>query len=253
MARESREEFDIRKFVPAEEARRTFAKVFDSGTIKTVHRLSTKGYFDKLEYVISTGKEAHVFHAVDSNGDSRAVKIYKIGTSDFNKMHQYLHGDIRFNKVKKNKRDIVFAWTRKEFKNLLLMNKVGIRCPMPIVFHENVLVMEFVGENGKAAPPLKEKAPKNVEKAYNTIVDFLARLIFKAELVYADFSEYNILNKNEEFVLIDAGQAVLTTHPEAEAFFERDLYNAARYFSKLGLEKTPEELKEDVKAKKEKI
>jgi len=148
---------------------------------------------------------------------------------------------------------LVFAWTRKEFKNLLLINQTGVRCPMPVTLFENVLVMEFIGENGKAAPPIKERPPKDLEKAYVTITEWLAKLLFKAELAYADFSEYNILNNGEELVLIDAGQAVLTTHPEAEAFFERDLRNVAAWFSKKGLEKSFEQLKTDVKALKEKI
>ncbi|MBN2067340.1 MAG: serine protein kinase RIO [Candidatus Diapherotrites archaeon] len=252
MAMESKQEFDLRKYVPKEEQRRTFAKVFDKGTIEAVHSLSTKGHFQVLEHVVSTGKEAHVFRAVDSAGNNKAVKIYKTSTSDFNNMYKYLHGDIRFKNVGRSKRDIVFAWTKKEYRNLTLMNKVGISCPMPIAFQKNVLVMEFIG--GKdAAPKLRDTAPSDLEKAYETVVEMLARLLFKAELVYADFSEYNILNNEGNLVLIDAGQAVLTTHPEAENFFERDLRNVARYFSKQGMEKTAEQLREDIKAKKGKI
>ncbi|MDP2973491.1 MAG: serine protein kinase RIO [Candidatus Diapherotrites archaeon] len=254
MQSESKEEFDLRKFVPKEEHRKTFAKVFDQETIAAVHKLATKGYVEVLEHVISTGKEAHVFKALDSAGNSMAVKIYKTSTSDFNRMHRYLQGDMRFKQVRKTKRDIVFAWAKKEFRNLSLMNEVGVRAPLPVAFHRNVLVMEFIGDSaGNAAPTLKDSPPKDLRRAYETIVDFLARLLFKAELVYADFSEYNILNNAGELVLIDAGQAVLTTHPEAQEFFERDILNTARYFSKHGLQKTAERLKEDVRARKEKI
>ncbi len=253
MVKEKKEEFDLRKFVPEEEQRKTFAKVFDKRTIHALHKLASRGYFDIVEHVISTGKEAHVFLAQDSAGNSKAVKIYKTDTSDFNKMYEYLHGDRRFGKVKRNKRDIVFAWAKKEFSNLLLINKVGVSCPMPIAFFENVLVMEFIGIDEIASPSLKDNPLENIEETYKTEIDFLARLLFKAELVHADFSEYNILNRNEELVLIDVGQAVLTTHPEAEAFFERDLRNTASYFSKKGLKKTAEEVRTDVKALKEKV
>jgi len=246
-------EFDLGKFVPAEEARKTFAKVFDRGTIKAVHALSTKGYFEIVEHVISTGKEAHVFHAVDSAGNSRAIKIYKIDTSDFNRMGAYLEGDRRFGRVRKNKRAIVFTWARKEFKNLLLMKEAGIECPMPVAVKDNVLVMEFIGLDGKAAPSLRESPPESAEKAYAQAVEMLARLLFKAELVYGDFSEYNILNDGERLVLIDAGQAVLTSHPKAEEFFERDLENTARYFSRQGVKKSALDVREDVKALKGKV
>jgi RIO kinase 1 len=251
---EAGQKFDLRKFVPKEEARKTFAKVFDAGTISAVHRLSTKQYFQVLEHVVSTGKEAHVFLARDKAGNPRAVKLYKTDTSDFTKMDRYLKGDRRFGKVKGTKREIVFAWTRKEFKNLLLMNEAGIRCPMPVAFFENVLVMEFVGDRqGNAAKTLKELPPKDLQGSYATLTEWLARLLYKAELVYGDFSEYNILNHSGELVLIDAGQAVLTSHPEAETFFERDLRNMAAWFSKKGLKKSVEEIKEDVKALKGKI
>ena len=250
MAFAPKEDFDLRKFVPKEEHRKTFAKVFNKATVGVLHKLSTKGYFDVLEHVVSTGKEAHVFRAVDSAGNHKAVKVYKVDTSDFNRMHAYLLGDRRFSKVKRGKRAIVFSWTRKEFRNLLLMNEVGISCPMPIAFMENVLVMEFVGTGGEAAPTLKELPPKDVEKAYLACVGFLAKLLYKAELIHGDFSEYNILNRKEELVLIDAGQAVLTSHPEAENFFERDASNTAKFFSKLGLKKTLEDVKADVKSMK---
>jgi len=254
MKHETDEEFDLRKFVPSEEARKTFAKVFDKKTIKAVHWLATKGYFNVLEHVISTGKEAHVFLALDSTGSNkRAVKIYKVETSDFNKMQRYLAGDRRFGKVKKSKRSIVFAWAKKEFKNLSLMNEAGIKCPLPIACFENVLVMEFIEANGKAAPTLKDQPPKDLANAYWQAINFLARLLFKANLIYADFSEYNILNRNEELVLIDAGQAVLTTHPEAQLFFERDAQVIANFFSKHGMHKTVEEIKQDVKAMEGKI
>ncbi len=251
MAQESNEEFDLRKFVPEENQRKTFAKVFDKRTIQAVHKLSTKGYFDVLEHIISTGKEAHVFKARDKAGNARAVKVYKTDTSDFNKMHLYLKGDRRFSKVKKNKRDIVYAWTKKEFRNLLLANQAKVRCPMPITFHENVLVMEFIaGEDGEAAPPMKEAPPKDIKEAYETITGFLARLLFKVDLVHADLSEYNVLNTGKELVVIDFGQAVLNTHPEAENFFKRDVWNLANYFSKKGFKKEAEEMNADIKSLK---
>ncbi|MCX6799356.1 MAG: serine protein kinase RIO [Candidatus Diapherotrites archaeon] len=256
MQSESKEPFDLRKVVPNEEQRKTFAKVFDRSTIQALHRLAAKGYFNVLEFVVSTGKEAHVFRAVDKAGNYKAVKIYKTSTSDFNKMGRYIEGDTRFKGIPSDKRKIVFEWTRKEYKNLLLMNNADVRAPMPIASFQNVLVMEFIGlegNKGEAAPPLRQAPPESFQKAYSTIIDMFARLLFKCELAYADFSEYNILNTGKELVLIDAGQAVLTTHPEAESFFDRDLRNVANYFSKNGFPRTLEQIKADVKALQGKI
>ncbi|MDD5163970.1 MAG: serine protein kinase RIO, partial [Candidatus ainarchaeum sp.] len=208
-----------------------------------------KGYFKTVEFVISTGKEAHVFRAVDASGNFRAVKIYKIETSDFKNMSKYLEGDVRFKKIKQNKRSLVFAWTRKEFKNLEALNKAGISVPLPIVSKNNVLIMEFIGQEGKAAKTIREN-PVEAEKFFDFAVDALAKMLFRAELVHSDFSEYNVLNNNGGPVLIDCAQAVLTSHPGAKDFWERDLKNIANYLAKKGMKKTPAEIEEEVRKKK---
>ncbi|MAG22235.1 MAG: serine/threonine protein kinase [Candidatus Diapherotrites archaeon] len=250
MKEEKKEEFSLMKFVPDDSARKIFAKVFDRQTIESVHALASKGYFDVLEFVISTGKEAHVFRARDRTGNFRAVKIYKIETTDFKRMSQYIEGDVRFGRVKKTRRSLVYAWTKKEFKNLLLLHKIGVRAPLPLAFQNNVLVMEFVGKKGEASPRLKEKPLEDVEKLHSTLVDFLAKMLFKAELIHSDISEYNILNKNGELVVIDCAQAVLNSHPEAKSFFERDITNISNYLRKKGLKITKESLMDEIKAKK---
>jgi RIO kinase 1 len=242
--------FSLQKFAPEEKLRKTFAKVFDKQTIEAVHLLASKGHFDCLEFVISTGKEAHVFRARDVSGNYRAVKIYKIETTDFKRMSGYLDGDIRFRGVKKNRRGTIFAWTKKEFKNLQLLGRAGVRVPMPLAHRDNVLVMEFIGEKGEASPTLKEKPLKSIEKVRSVLLDFVARALYRAELVHSDLSEYNILNKNGELVLIDCAQAVPTTHPQAKSFFERDIRNISSYLNKNGLKATENSLIEEIRAKK---
>lgn len=245
------DEFDLRKYVPEEDSRKIFAKVFDKSTIETIHKLATKRYFDIVEFTISTGKEAHVFRAVDESGNFRAVKIYKIATSDFKHMSQYIEGDRRFKGMKKNKRDIVFTWAKKEFKNLNLLMDAGIRVPMPIVQMNNVLVMEFIGKNGEAAPLLKDSKFSDSQKLYDFIVENFVRMVQKAELIHGDLSQYNIINNSGELVIIDVGQAVLTSHPKAKEFFERDVRNMATYFQKIGIKTDYNALRADIKAKKE--
>jgi len=244
------DEFDLRQYVPEEDARKTFAKVFDKSTIETIHKLATKRYFDIVEFAISTGKEAHVFRAVDTSGNFRAVKIYKTETSDFKHMAQYIEGDRRFKGVKKNKRDIVFTWAKKEFKNLTLLTKAGVRVPMPIAQMDNVVVMEFIGKNGEASPLLKDKDFPDSQKVYDFIVEAFVKMVQKAELVHADLSQYNIINNGDELVIIDCGQSVLTSHPKAEEFFERDVKNMAIYFQKIGIKTDFKALRADIKAKK---
>ena len=243
-----KEELTLRNYVKDKESRRIFEQVFDSITIESVHSLATKGFFDGIEFVISTGKEAHVFRAVDNAGNHLAVKIYKVETSDFRNMAKYVEGDVRFENVKRNKRDLVYAWTRKEFRNLLLMRKAGVRVPMPVAFKNNVLAMEFIGSSdGQAHPTLKEHPAEKPAEFHSFIVENIARMLFKGEIIHADLSEYNILNAESEFVVIDCGQAVLTSHPMAKEFFERDVRNIAAYLRKSGIKTSFEELYMEIK------
>ncbi len=247
------EKLNVYRFIKDEELQKIFAKVFDHNTIQACHKLSTRGIFDVVEYLINVGKEAHVFRARDVSGNFRAVKIYKVETSDFKHMDKYLIGDERFRDVRRDKRDIVFAWTKKEYNNLERMADAGIRVPLPTSFYENLLVMEFIGLDGKAAENLFNGGCKDYKKAYATVIDWMARLYFKAGLIHADLSEYNILVNHdatgkEELVLIDCGQAVLTTHPMAKEFFERDVKNVAKYFAKNGVKTDYEKAYAEIKA-----
>jgi RIO kinase 1 len=96
---EGQEPSELKKYLADEAERRVFAKVFSRSAIMAVHELATKGYFGVLEFVVSTGKEAHVFRARDVSGNYKAVKIYKIETSDFKNMNRYLEGDVRFKEI----------------------------------------------------------------------------------------------------------------------------------------------------------
>src|SRR3989338_5861598 len=244
-----KQKFLLQNLVPEEETRRIFAQVFDKSTIETLHALASRGYFKTVEFVISTGKEAHVFRAVDSSGSFRAIKIYKIETSDFRKMSKYIEGDPRFKRIKQTKRDLVFAWTRKEFKNLELLNSAGVSVPLPIAFKNNVLIMEFIGKKGEAAKIVKEDSVP-AEKFFDFAVGALAKMLFNAELVHSYFSEYNIMNNSGKLVVIDCAQAVLSSHPFSKEFWQRDLKNTANYVSKQGMKKTPLEIEEAVKERK---
>ena len=244
------EKFSLDEIVKEEKAKDIFNKVFDQNTILALHSLAGEGYFDFVEFVVNTGKEAHVFRAQDHAGNYRAVKIYKILTSDFRHMRDYIDGDLRFKGGKKNRRGLISQWTRKEFKNLGAFNSVGIRVPLPLAFKENVLVMEFIGKE-KAAPTLKDSPAEDLEKLRETLAQWLAVMVEKARLVHADLSEYNLLNFGGEIVLIDCGQSVLTSHPKAKEFFERDVKNLAAYFTKTGLKTTQEGFLEQIRSFKE--
>ncbi len=206
--------------------------VFDTRTLMNLYNLASKGVIDALGGSISTGKEANIFYATSGQKDL-AIKIYRVSTSNFKAMQDYLHGDPRFGNVKGTRRAIVSAWSKKEFRNLKRAEEAGVRVPHPIAMRENILVMELIGRPGSAAPPLKDigLGPEEAELAFDKIAEYISVLYKKANLVHSDLSEFNVLYDGGP-VIIDMGQSVTLDHPMAKKFLERDITNITRYFQK---------------------
>lgn len=206
--------------------------VFDTRTLMNLYALASKGVIDALGGEISTGKEANLFYAI-REGQELVIKIYRITTSNFQAMQDYMHGDPRFGNIKGTKRAVISAWTRKEFRNLKRAEEAGVRVPHPIATRDNILIMELIGEKDNPAPQLRnvDLELEEARRIFNKLSDYIAILYNKADLVHADFSEFNVLYDGEP-VVIDMGQSVTLEHPMASKFLARDVTNVARYFEK---------------------
>jgi len=219
--------------------------VFDTATLKTLYTLSSKGMIKAMGGSISTGKEANVFLADGEEGEI-AVKIYRISSSTFRAMEDYIVSDPRFTNIRHTKRDIIFAWTRKEFRNLTRARNAGVRVPAPITTERNILLMGFLGEKGIPYPLLKDIALVNEEaqRIFDTILEYMRALYQDASLVHADLSEYNIMVNPHDMspIFIDMGQSVTLEHPHADDFLRRDIQNIVRYFKRFKVVAVPDEV-----------
>ncbi|VVB84709.1 RIO-type serine/threonine-protein kinase Rio1 [uncultured archaeon] len=228
--------------------RAVFGDVFDDATLMALYELSRKGYFDAFGGSVSTGKEANIFHAISKkDGTSEiAVKIYMISTANFNAMKEYILGDPRFAGIKQSRKDIIFAWAKKEFKNLKRAVDAGVRVPEPYVTKRNILLMEFIGKDGMPMPQLRdvELTMEEARSIFDMIVEYMHLLYSKAELIHADLSEYNILIDMNvmEPVIIDMGQSVTRDHFNAQAYLQRDVANVARFFRKFNIPVNEEDI-----------
>ena len=232
---------------------KTVEEVFDSITMGHIYRLESRGVIWELKGVVSAGKEARVYWGIGRDGMELAVKIYLSFTAEFRKgIRKYIEGDPRFENIPRdNFRKLIYEWTRKEFRNLKRMHEAGVRVPKPIAFSGNVLVMEFLGENGYRAPLLHEIVDEFGEEELMAIWNDVRRqvelIVCKARLVHADLSEYNIIIWEDKPWIIDVAQAVHNEHPYAREFLERDLENLRDFFeSRLGELPGFEELREVV-------
>ena len=105
-------------------------------------------------------------------------------------------------------------------RNLVRMSRGGIRVPEVVLLRNQVLLMSFIGQEGKAAPKLKDAAERmsgeDLGSAYSQVVEMMRTLYSVCHLVHADLSEYNILWWNKEARFIDVSQAVEPSYPAGE-------------------------------------
>jgi RIO kinase 1 len=245
IAREKDREFlEFRKRIKDADQFKVEASVFDEATLGALYKLVQDGHVDAFGGPMSTGKEANVYLAAGPDREV-AVKVYRINASDFRQMREYLDGDPRFEGIGSDKKKVVLAWTKKEFANLRRAMAAGVRVPEPIAVERNVLVMEFLGKDGRRARRLSEVTVENPETAYEVVREYMRRL-YDAGLVHGDLSEYNVVVSDSELCLLDLGQAVTVHHPNSRDFLERDCYNVASFFTRQGYEVDPDDLLEFV-------
>ena len=217
-------------------------EVFDKPTLMTLYSLINRGVIDRMFGAVKSGKEAKIYWALGPNGEELAVKIYLTVTAEFKRgMLPYIQGDVRFKRVGRGTRALIYAWAEKEFKNLTLAYEAGVRVPKPYAVKNNILVVEFIGEKGSPAPLLREVELDRPEEVYLTLLEAVKRLYRKAELVHGDLSEYNIMYYREKPVIFDLSQAVLLSHPLADQLLRRDIRNLNRFFAKLNVKVKPED------------
>jgi RIO kinase 1 len=214
-------------------------EVFDRPTLFTLHHLINSKIFKYLNGVVNSGKEARIYWGVRESETDVAVKIFLTVSSDFRRRLPYIVGDPRFKRVKKGIKNLVNIWARKEYRNLITVSKVGINCPKPIIVKRNVLVMEFIGENGKSAPTLNEV--KVSKRDYERTLSIIHKLYRNAELVHSDLSEYNIFKFNRRLIVFDFGSAVNISHPNSEEFLKRDINNINLFFNRRDVDVLPNE------------
>lgn len=143
----------------------------------------------------------------------------------FKDRERYVAGEYRFRNghCKGNPRKMVKLWAEKEVRNLKRISLCSaIKCPVPHIFKNNVILMDFIGKDGVAAPRLKDAHVESWHDAYEQTLMAIRNMFQVSNLVHADLSEYNLLWFEDSLYVIDVSQAVELDHPMALDFLRRD-------------------------------
>jgi RIO kinase 1 len=205
-------------------------------------QLINRGVLHEINGVLSTGKEANVYHAIDDSEvpNHRAVKVYKTAILVFKDRDRYVSGEYRFRHgySKANNRSMVKLWAEKEMRNLKRIYASGIPCPEPILLRLHVLVMGFIGDKkGWPAPRLKDAVIEDdkYDQIYTDCVMYMRIMYHVCKLVHGDLSEYNMLYHKKKLYIIDVSQSVEHDHPRSLEFLRMDIKNVTDYFKKKGV------------------
>lgn len=220
-----------------QDTRATVEQVLDPRTMLVLSKFLKRGIFTEIHGCISTGKEANVYYATTPDKGDRAVKVYKTSILVFKDRARYVEGEYRFKGgyAKGNPRKMVAQWAEKELRNLRRLKAAGVPCPEVFEVRQNVLVMEFVGHEGNAAPRLKDVEGLLSEEwleLYCECALLMRRMMQNCRLVHGDLSEYNMLYLDGSLVIIDVSQSVESDHPQSLDFLKRDCVNVNSFFGR---------------------
>jgi RIO kinase 1 len=230
--------------------RATSEQVLDPRTRMLLLQMINKGVVSEIHGVVSTGKEANVYHAISHpDGDEsrevhRAIKVYKTSILVFKDREKYIEGEWRFRQGfnKSSNRAMVKVWAEKEMRNLRRLYAAGIPCPEPIYLRLHVLLMSFLGDKkGYPAPRLKdiefdESQQGRWGELYLQCLAYVRRMYQVCKLVHGDLSEYNLLYWKEKLWVIDVSQSVEHDHPRSLEFLRMDIKNVTDFFKRQGVD-----------------
>lgn len=220
--------------------------------------VTADGAVDTELGILKTGKEADAFlieRAVpqpdgspDPHGCLMVAKRYReLDHRSFRRDEAYTAGRVvRGNREARAARKksafgrevLAGEWARAEFDNLKRLFSAGVPVPYPVQFDGTEICMEFIGQDGQAAPRLHQTTPDRDE-----LVDWADQLrealvlMGRLGLAHGDLSAYNILVDRGRLVVIDVPQMVDLVHnPNGMDLLLRDCRNVCAWFVGKGLQ-----------------
>ncbi len=220
--------------------------------------LLTEGLVKEVLYPVKAGKEATVYCCLAgpaAGAELVAAKVYRPREArNFRNDAIYQEGRgaafsrrdrLAMEKKSRHGRDVHFgSWVAAEYETLRILRMAGADVPRPISQSNGVLLMEYYGDRGGAAPMLSQVSLPRPEAlaAFKRIVRNVA-LWLRWDRIHADLSPFNILYWQGAPAAIDFPQAIDPRfNHAAQMLLRRDLQNVCRYFARAGVGADPDRI-----------
>jgi RIO kinase 1 len=223
------------------------------------------GAVDEDLGILKTGKEADV-HVVRrwvprgdiGDGDDNAVYMAakRFRDSDHRMFHRdagYLEG----RRVRRSRETRAMArrtdfgkamissqWASAEFNALAQLWGLGLPVPYPVQISGTEVLMEFIGDQGQAAPRLAQTHPEPalLVELFEQLRTAMCELALRG-WAHGDLSPFNVLLYGDRLVIIDWPQIVdIIGNPRGPEFLQRDCHNICAWFAGRGLAVDEQEL-----------
>lgn len=196
-------------------------KGLDCLAIKALNKF---GVITRIGPKMGMGKEGDIWIAY-LNNVPRIIKLFRISPKSFRKIkiHRYYY----IPKRSYSWLELSIKSAYREFHALNVLYESNISVPRPIARKKHAIVMDYI--DGVELVKAKLQDPLYVlDKIVNEV-----RKVYEIGIIHADLSEFNIMiTKYGDVYIFDWPQYITRSHPEAEYYLKRDLYQITRYFAR---------------------
>jgi RIO kinase 2 len=199
---------------------------YNSYDLLALNALVKGEVIDALGMPLGMGKEADVLEALTPSGEGVAVKFHRLGRVSFRdtrRKREYLAGRHHVSWLYQSR-----LAAEKEYLALTLAFNAGVSVPKPIYQNRHTVVMQRIEGHQLSEITILDNPNSFLDK----IIEFVHKA-YKAGIVHADLSEFNIIISEDDIVyIIDWPQYISSSHPNADEILERDVTNILTYFSR---------------------
>jgi RIO kinase 2 len=183
------------------------------------------GILEAFGKPLGVGKEADVYDALTPQGERIAIKFHRLGRISFRQTRRkrgWTTEDVNW--LLRSRKA-----AEKEYEALRLVYPKGVAVPKPISQNRHAIAMGAI-EGAELAEYREIPKP---EKVLSEILRNVRKAYTKAGVIHADLSEYNIILKPDNHILIiDWPQYVTKEHPNAQQLLKRDIENIITFFKR---------------------